>query len=247
MQVVGVIPARYASTRFPGKALSELGGKPLVQWTWEAAARCATLDRVLVATDDARIAAAVAAFGGEAVLTRPDHPSGTDRLAEVAGGLSADIVVNIQGDEPFLESGTVDAVVRPLLALDAPFSMSTACVITTDEAEAADPNVVKVVTARDGSALYFSRSMLPYFRDAASQRSWRLHLGLYAYRRDFLLRFAQWPPTPLERAESLEQLRALERGARILVVDVPERALGVDTPADLERARRVLEERLSGA
>lgn len=202
--------------------------------------RCATLSRVLVATDDDRIAAAVRAFGGEVVMTRADHPSGTDRLAEAAAGLGADIIVNIQGDEPFLESATIDAVALPLMSPAAPFSMSTACVLTQDSDEAADPNVVKVVAARDGAALYFSRAPIPYFRDAGTERQWRLHLGLYAYRADFLQRFAAWSPTPLERAESLEQLRALEHGARILVVDVPERALGVDTPADLERARALL-------
>jgi len=240
MTVVGIIPARYASTRFPGKPLADLGGKPLVQWTWEAARRCATLDRVLVATDDARIAGAVRAFGGEVVMTRPDHPSGTDRLAEVARGLDAGILVNIQGDEPFLDPATIDAAVRPLLA-DPSLPMSTACVTTQDPTEAADPNVVKVVLAENGDALYFSRLPVPYLRDAGKGPvTWRLHLGLYAYRRDFLLAFASWPPTVLERTESLEQLRALEHGARIRVIEVPERALGVDTPADLERARRLL-------
>jgi 3-deoxy-manno-octulosonate cytidylyltransferase (CMP-KDO synthetase) len=237
MKVVGIIPARYASTRFPGKALADLGGKPLIQWTWEAARRCRTLDRVLVATDDARIADAVEEFGGESVMTRADHPSGTDRLAEAAAALDADIIVNVQGDEPFLESATIDAVVRPLLAPGSPLCMSTACVVTRDMAEASDPNVVKVVTTPTGEALYFSRALIPHHRDANADRAWRLHLGLYAYRRAFLLEFAGWQPTPLERAESLEQLRALEHGGRIGVVEVSERALGVDSPADLERAR----------
>lgn len=240
MTAVGIIPARYASTRFPGKPLADLGGKPLIQWAWEAARACSALTRVLVATDDERIAAAVELFGGEVVMTRPDHPTGTDRLAEVAAGLSAEVIVNIQGDEPFLESETIDAVARPLLSPAAPFSMSTACVVTHDPAEAADPHVVKVVAARDGTALYFSRAPIPHYRDGGADHAWRLHLGLYAYRRDFLPRFAAWQPTPLERAESLEQLRALEHGARILVVEVPERALGVDTPSDLERARAIL-------
>lgn len=240
MKTVGIVPARYGSTRFPGKALADLGGKPLVQWVCEAARRCATLERVLVATDDDRIVAAVRAFGGEAVMTRPDHPSGTDRLAEVARSLDADIVVNIQGDEPFLAPETIDAVVQPLLD-DPTLSMSTACVLTEDDAEAADPNVVKVVVAENGDALYFSRSVVPYLRDPdKGPVTRRLHLGLYAYRREFLLEFAGWPPTPLEKAESLEQLRALEHGARIRVVTVAERALGVDTPADLDRARALL-------
>lgn len=236
MTVVGVIPARYASTRFPGKPLADLGRKPLIQWTWEAAKRCSTLDRVIVATDDARIAAAVRAFGGDVAMTRADHPSGTDRLAEVARALDADIIVNIQGDEPFLKPETVDAIVRPLLE-DPTLEMSTACVLATDADDVNDPNVVKAVVDSNGNALYFSRLPIPYLRDAhKGPVTRRLHLGLYAYRRDFLLQFASWPPTPLEQAESLEQLRALEHGAPVRVVDVPERALGVDTPADLERA-----------
>jgi len=238
---VGIIPARFESTRFPGKPLVDLGGKPLVQWTWEAAKRCETLERVIVATDDQRIADAVRAFGGEVAVTRSDHPSGTDRLAEVAAGLDADVIVNIQGDEPFLNAATVDAVVQPFHTAPSSLMMTTACVTTGDAAEAADPNVVKVVVSALGTALYFSRLPIPYLRDALKGPvTWRLHLGLYAYRRDFLLQFASWPPTPLERLESLEQLRALEYGATIRVVEVPERALGVDTPADLERARRIV-------
>ncbi len=240
MRVVGIIPARYASTRFPGKPLADLGGKPLLQWTWEAARRCDALDAVLVATDDERIAEAARKFGAEVAMTRSDHPSGTDRLAEVARRLDAGILVNVQGDEPFLDPGTIAAVVRPLR--DEPgLAMSTACVLTRDAEEAADPNVVKVVLAANGDALYFSRLPIPWLRDAGTgPATWRLHLGLYAYRRDFLLAFAAWPPTSLERSESLEQLRALEHGARIRVIEVSERALGVDTPADLERARAML-------
>lgn len=241
MKAIGIIPARYASTRFPGKPLADLGGKPLIQWTWEAARRSSTLSRVIVATDDDRIAAAVRAFGGEVAMTRADHPSGTDRLAEVAQGLDADIIVNIQSDEPFLKPETVDAVVGAFTLATPSLMMSTACVTTADSREALDPNVVKVVVSATGNALYFSRLPIPCLRDAdKGPVTYRLHLGLYAYRRDFLLEFAKWPPTPLERAESLEQLRALEYGATIRVVDVPERALGVDTPADLERAKRMM-------
>lgn len=241
MTAVGIIPARYASTRFPGKPLADLGGKPLIQWTWEAAKRCQRLEQVLVATDDERIADAVRRFGGEVVMTRADHPSGTDRLAEVARGLDADIIVNIQGDEPFMNPATVDSVLRPFDTAPSHIMMTTACVTTTDPAEAADPNVVKVVVTAGGRALYFSRHAIPFLRDAVNGPVlYRLHLGLYAYRREFLLQFASWPPTPLERAESLEQLRALEYGAGIHVVDVSERALGVDTPADLDRARSLI-------
>lgn len=240
MRVAGIIPARYASTRFPGKPLADLGGKPLIQWTWEAARRCDALDVVIVATDDSRIAEAARGFGAEVAMTRADHPSGTDRLAEVARGLDAGILVNVQGDEPFLDPGVISAAVRPLLQ-EPGLSMSTVCVVTDDAAEAADPNVVKVVLAENGDALYFSRLPIPYARDAArTPRTWRLHLGLYAYRREFLLEFAAWPPSPMETTESLEQLRALEHGARIRVVEVAERALGVDTPDDLDRALSIM-------
>ncbi|HEY3413555.1 MAG TPA: 3-deoxy-manno-octulosonate cytidylyltransferase [Armatimonadota bacterium] len=241
MRAVGIIPARFASTRFPGKPLVDLGGKPLIQWTWEAAKRCRRLEQVLIATDDDRIAAAVRGFGGGVVMTRADHPSGTDRLAEVARGLDAEIIVNIQGDEPFINPATIDAVVQPFDTAPSHIMMTTACVTTTDASEAADPNVVKAVVTAGGRALYFSRHPIPYLRDAGNGPvTYRLHLGLYAYRREFLLQFASWPPTPLEKAESLEQLRALEHGAGIHVVDVPERALGIDTPADLDRAKRMM-------
>jgi len=238
MKVVGVIPSRYASTRLPGKPLLNIGTKPLIQWVYEAARSCPALSDVLVATDDQRIADAVSGFGGKAVMTRADHPSGTDRLAEVARGLDADVIVNIQGDEPFIKPETIDAVVRPF-SEDPELQMSTACVITRDTTEAGDPNVVKVVVSANGNALYFSRLPVPFSRDGGDVE-YRIHLGLYAYRREFLPVFASWPPTTLELTERLEQLRVLEHGYTIRVVEVADRAMGIDTPDDLERARRMI-------
>lgn len=238
MKVVGVIPSRYASTRLPGKPLLNIGSKPLIQWVYEAARSCPALSDVLVATDDQRIADAVSGFGGKAVMTRSDQPTGTDRLAEVARGLDADVIVNIQGDEPFIKPETIDAVVRPF-ADDPKLQMSTACVVTRDETEAVDPNTVKVVLSSNGNALYFSRLPIPFSRDGGGVE-YRIHLGLYAYRRVFLPLFASWPPTELEQAEKLEQLRVLEHGYAIRVVEVADRAMGIDTPDDLERARRMI-------
>lgn len=240
-RTVGIIPARYASSRFPGKALAELAGKPMVQHVVERAARATLLDEVLVATDDERIAEAVRRFGGTACMTSPTHPSGTDRIAEVVRGLACDLVVNIQGDEPLIEPAVVDQAVAPL-AEDATILMGTLARPMGVE-EAADPSKVKVVLDRQGFALYFSRSRIPYIRDDTpppSEQPYLLHMGLYVYRRETLLRLAGLPPTPLEERERLEQLRALENGIRIRVVTTPHHSFGVDTPADLERVRRMM-------
>lgn len=237
-RVVAIVPARYESTRLPGKPLASIDGKPMIQHVYERACAAAVLDRVLVATDDARIAAAVRGFGGEAVMTRSTHPSGTDRVAEAAADLDADVVVNVQGDLPFLEVSMIDAAVA-LMHADGALVMATLKVPITAPAEMANPNVVKVVTDNDGWALYFSRRPLPYRCGLADDGvlGYR-HIGLYAYRRDFLLRFARLAPTPLERAERLEQLRALEWGFRIRVAQIAGGAgVEVDTPEDLERAR----------
>jgi 3-deoxy-manno-octulosonate cytidylyltransferase (CMP-KDO synthetase) len=242
-RIVGVIPARYASSRFPGKALAELGGKPMVQHVVERAARATLLDEVLVATDDARIAEAVGRFGGKACMTSPTHPSGTDRIAEVVRGLPCDLVVNIQGDEPLIEPAVIDQAVGPL-AGDSSINMGTLARPMGVE-EAADPSKVKVVVDREGFALYFSRARIPYTRDDAplpAERPYLLHMGLYVYRRETLLRLAGLPPTPLEERERLEQLRALEHGIRIRVVVTGHQSFGVDTPADLERVRRMMEQ-----
>lgn len=241
-RIVGIIPARYASSRFPGKALAELEGKPMVQHVVERASRAALLDQVVVATDDARIADAVRAFGGTVCMTSPEHPSGTDRIAEVARGMACDLVVNIQGDEPLIEAAVIDLAAEPL-AEDPVIAMGTLA-RPMGVAEAADPSKVKVVLDRQGFALYFSRSPIPYIRDGApppAECPYLLHMGLYVYRRETLLQLAALPPTPLEERERLEQLRALEHGVRIRVVLTEHQSFGVDTPADLERVRRMLQ------
>jgi 3-deoxy-manno-octulosonate cytidylyltransferase (CMP-KDO synthetase) len=246
MRVTAVIPARYASTRFPGKPLADLNGKPMIQWVCEGAARCSLVDRVLVATDDPRIATAVSAFGGTAVMTRTDHPTGTDRLAEVAAGLDSELIVNVQGDEPLIDPLMIEAALRPLLA-DPSIPMGTLKTPLTSLEEFHNPNVVKVVTDRQGFALYFSRAPIPHPRDFSAQLETRWHelatakhVGLYVYRRDFLLAFPKLAPTPLEEQEKLEQLRALEHGHRIFVATTALGVQGVDTPEDLERVRKLL-------
>ena len=246
MRVTAVIPARYASTRFPGKPLADLGGKPMIQWVYEGAQRCPLIDRVLVATDDQRIAAAVTAFGGTAVMTRTDHPTGTDRLAEVTSELDSELIVNVQGDEPLIDPAMIETAVQPLL--DNPvLAMGTLKTPLTSLEEFRNPNVVKVVTDQQGLALYFSRAPIPYPRDFVNELDTRWgelatakHVGLYVYRRDFLLRFPTLAPTPLEQQEKLEQLRALEHGYRIHVATTPLGVQGVDTPEDLERVRQLL-------
>ncbi|MGD9762237.1 MAG: 3-deoxy-manno-octulosonate cytidylyltransferase [Candidatus Binatia bacterium] len=239
-RVAVIIPARYESTRLPGKPLADLHGRPMIQRVYERAAQARGIDRVIVATDDERIRAAVAAFGGEAVITRSDHRSGTDRVAEVAADLDADVIVNVQGDLPLLDPALVASVIAPMLA-DPGVPIATIKTALRSRAERDDPNVVKVVTDRDDYALYFSRSPLPHHRDGAPLHGFGdKHIGLYAYRREFLLAFAQLAPTPLERAEQLEQLRALEWGFRIKVSSVDTASIEVDTPRDLERARAEL-------
>jgi len=242
MPTAAIIPARYASTRFPGKPLVKLGGKTMIERVYAQAASAKLVDRVIVATDDQRIAEAVAAFGGEVAITRADHPSGTDRLAEVAAREpSLNIIVNVQGDEPLIDPEAIDAVVAPL-AGDEAIEMSTlaAPISRADEAEGA--TVVKVVVDRSGFALYFSRAAIPFFRDGRpfSERAYLGHIGLYVYRRQCLLRLAQLSPTPLEEAEALEQLRAIENGIRIRVIERAYRSLAVDVPEDVEKVEAAL-------
>jgi 3-deoxy-manno-octulosonate cytidylyltransferase (CMP-KDO synthetase) len=240
-KILGVIPARYASSRFPGKALADLGGKPMVQHVVERAREARLLTEVLVATDDRRILEAVTAFGGRACMTSPEHPSGTDRIAEVVRSRPCDLVVNIQGDEPLLDPAMIDRAVEPLLQ-DPGLEMGTLARPMGRE-EALDPSKVKVVVDRRGCALYFSRARIPHVREDAtpeSDRPYLLHIGLYVYRREALLRFAGLAPTPLEAQERLEQLRALEHGMRIRVVVTEHQSFGVDTPADLERVKRLM-------
>jgi len=239
-RVVAVIPARFESTRLPGKALAAIGGRPMVEHVHRRATASRTVDAVVVATDDERIAAAVDAFGGTAVMTRADHPSGTDRIAEVAAALEGEVVVNVQGDEPLVAPEAIDAVVALVTAVDAP-PMGTLRkrLDGTDDLE--NPAVVKVVVDDRGRALYFSRAPIPYVRDGqAAPTAWR-HLGLYSYRRPFLLELAALSPTPLERAEGLEQLRVLEHGYYIGTAETTTEAIGVDTPEDLARVRRLVD------
>ena len=241
MSVVAVIPARWASSRLPGKPLVDLSGKSMIQRVYERVRQAVSLDRVLVATDDVRIQDAVLAFGGDVVMTRADHPTGTDRIAEAVAGVSCDLVVNVQGDEPFIEGGTIDALVDSMQGGD--WQMGTAATLTKDVSEVADPNVVKVVTASDGAALYFSRSAIPFQRDAASSAPrYMRHIGLYAYTSSFLERFVRSEPSEAERSEQLEQLRALHIGARIKVIEVDEPGMGIDTPEDVARAIAFIEE-----
>jgi 3-deoxy-manno-octulosonate cytidylyltransferase (CMP-KDO synthetase) len=239
-EVVAIVPARYESTRLPGKPLALIHGKPMIQHVYERTRTVGLVERVLVATDDARVAAAVRHFGGEVVMTDATHRSGTDRIAEVARGLDAEIVINVQGDLPFLEGAMLEAPLA-LMRGESALPMATVRTAIRDRSEMENRNVVKVVTDRDGYALYFSRSPLPYWRDGAAHGvlGYR-HIGVYVYRRDFLLRFARLAPTPLERAEKLEQLRALEWGYRIKVATVDHTGVEVDTPQDLERARAML-------
>ena len=240
--VLGVIPARYASRRFEGKPLATLGGKPLVQHVYDRASECDLLGRVVVATDDERIRSAVERFGGIAVMTSPDHLSGTDRVAEVAATYDSSIVVNIQGDEPFVNAKVLEQVLGPLLDKDGP-PMSTLRKRIESPGQLDDPNVVKVVTCIRGEAIYFSRSAIPFRGRAVPFVAWE-HIGIYAFRRDFLLAFSRMAPTDLEATEGLEQLRALEHGHRIAVVKTEDHVgLSVDTPEDLERARRMLRRR----
>jgi 3-deoxy-D-manno-octulosonate cytidylyltransferase len=236
MMIVGVIPARYASVRFPGKPLALLAGKPMVLHVLEAARGARRLNRVVVATDDERIAAVVRGAGAEALLTSPEAASGTDRLAEAAREIPAEVYVNIQGDEPMMSPENVDRAVETLLT--APERRLATLAITLSAAQAPDPNVVKVAVARDGRALYFSRSPIPYFRHG--EPAYRKHLGIYAYRAETLAEVVRLPPSPLERAESLEQLRWLEAGYSVWVGDAVTDSIGVDTPADLARAEEIL-------
>jgi 3-deoxy-manno-octulosonate cytidylyltransferase (CMP-KDO synthetase) len=229
-----VIPARFGSTRFPAKILASRTGRPLVQHVVDQARRCRLVREVIVATDDQRIVDALRPFETHCVMTSPSHQSGTDRVAEVARGLSDQIIVNVQGDEPEIEPEVIDDLVKRLA--DSNDEMATAATEFPAGADPNDPNLVKVVTDRSGRALYFSRWPIPFHRDVTSPRAapYHLHLGIYAYRRECLLRFASLPPTPLEMTEKLEQLRALEHGHRIQVLTVHRATHGIDTPEQYE-------------
>lgn len=243
MKVAAIIPARYASTRFPAKLLADLGGKPLLQWVWEAVSGTGLFSEVLIATDSPLILETVSGFGGRAVLTREGHASGTDRVAEAAGALDAGLIVNVQGDEPLIRP---DALASLLGAFaDPAVEMASLMAPLADPERIRDPNAVKVVTDSRGDALYFSRSAIPHDRDGSGYDGYRLHVGVYAYRRETLLRFVSLPQGNLERVEKLEQLRALEHGIPIRMVETDFAGVGVDTPADLERVKEILRERRS--
>ena len=241
LRILGVIPARYASSRFPGKALVSIGGKTMLQHVWERASQARYLTELVIATDDERIRAAAQEFRARVVMTRSDHASGTDRVAEAASASNAQLVVNIQGDEPLIDPAAIDAAVLGLLELD-DVPMGTLKKRIERVEEIADPNVVKVVTDRDENAVYFSRSPIPYVRDSSGESaSYFKHIGLYIYRREFLLSYPELPIGPLEKAERLEQLRAIENGFRIRVVETEYESLGVDTPEDWERVAELFE------
>jgi 3-deoxy-manno-octulosonate cytidylyltransferase (CMP-KDO synthetase) len=258
-KVTAIIPARYGSTRLPAKLLLDLAGKPIIQHVYERTSRAKLIDQVIIATDDNRIETVVKNFGANVVMTSDKHETGTDRIAEVAQGLTSEIIVNVQGDEPLIEPDTIDQAIAPLLA-DKDLMMSTTCEPIASWEDIFNPNVVKVVINALGDALYFSRAPIPFPRFAALGKQcfepqimllemennsaeiadYFKHTGLYVYRRDFLLNFTSWPRTTLEKAESLEQLRALQMGYRIRVIKVKNKSIGIDTLADLERAREIL-------
>ncbi len=241
-RIYGIIPARWGSTRFPGKALHPIAGKPLVQHVWERCREATALEDVIVATDDERIAATVRDFGGRVELTSADHPSGTDRLAEVAARLpDATHFINVQGDEPTVPAGLINRLAQALID-DPALEMVTAATLLHDAADFENPNVVKVVLAANGDALYFSRSSIPFtgFLHSIAGVPIYGHHGIYGYSRGFLEKFVTWPPSALEKAERLEQLRALENGVRIRVLITDHAALGVDSPEDVAAAESAL-------
>ena len=234
---MAIVPARYHSSRLPGKPLADIAGRPMVEHVYRRAAR-SHVDAVIVATDDQRIVDAVEGFGGIACLTRADHRTGTDRLAELVADLPCDVVVNVQGDEPLIDPAALDLLVAPLLA-DRAEQMTTLCRPLVADDDPASPHLVKVVRDRRGRALYFSRAPIPY-RRGGDGAAMAVHIGLYAYRRATLLALAALPPSPLELSESLEQLRALEHGIPIRVLETSYVSVAVDTADDLERARRTV-------
>jgi 3-deoxy-manno-octulosonate cytidylyltransferase (CMP-KDO synthetase) len=240
-KVLIVIPARYASVRFPGKPLAEIAGKPMIQHVVERIRLARQKIQIVVATEDDRILKAAKSFGAEAILTRPDHKTGTDRVAEVATHIPADIYINVQGDEPLIDAATIDAVIE-VMAEDESIQLATPCSAITQQNEIMDPNVVKAVLDFDGNALYFSRAPIPWVRDTGSSVAARhtKHIGLYGYRHDTLLEYPTLPPGELERVEQLEQLRWLENGFKIRVVETEYDAVSVDTPADIAKVEKIL-------
>lgn len=241
MKIVAVIPARYGSTRFRGKPLALISGKPMIQWVYENTVSCSMISRVIVATDERNIAKVVESFGGEVCMTSSAHTTGTDRVAEAAKDLDAQIIINIQGDEPLLPSEGIEETVAPLLN-DKTIPMGTLKTKILNREDIYNPNIVKIITDHRGFALYFSRSPIPYEKLANLGTIFFRHIGLYVYRRDFLLRFARLPQSALEKAEGLEQLRALEHGYSIKVVETDYHPVGVDVPDDISRVEKLMQE-----
>ena len=237
MHIACIIPARYGSTRLPGKPLAMIGDKPMIQHVYEQVSKAMEIEQVIVATDDQRVYDAVVAFGGQAMMTRPDHLTGTDRLAEVAAThTEIDVIINVQGDEPLIDASVIDALAREFKE-DSSLQMGTVgCPLLEEEYN--EPSAVKVIVNRLGNAMYFSRSLIPYPRNAFVQPPLK-HVGMYGYQRQFLLNYAKMEPTPAELTESLEQLRALENGYTIRVITTDQRFVGVDTPEDLDRVNEI--------
>jgi 3-deoxy-manno-octulosonate cytidylyltransferase (CMP-KDO synthetase) len=243
MKAIGVIPARHASVRFPAKVLASLNGRPLIQHVWENARQAKQLDDLLIACDHPDVLKAAQSFGAKAVMTDANHPSGSDRICEAVRNLAFDIIVNIQGDEPFVSPAVIDDLCGALQK-DTRLNMATVIKGITDQEEFENPNVVKCTIDHEGYALYFSRSPIPYDRNDRSPVGMKRykHFGLYAYRKDFLLQYTGWPKSMLESTEQLEQLRVLERGHRIKTIITQHESIAVDTPADLERAEQWLKQ-----
>lgn len=243
IKTAAVIPARYGSTRFPGKALAEINGKPMVVRVMEAAEKSNLIEEVYVATDDLRIKNAVEAAGGQAIMTSKEHKTGTDRIAEAAESIDAELIVNVQGDEPLIKAETIAEALLPFK--DNPELRMSTLRRKLNPKDAENPNIVKVVVDKDDYALYFSRSKIPYYRDQANGGTYYQHIGLYVYRKDFLLKYSKMDSTPLERAESLEQLRVLGNGYKIKVIETEAKLIGVDRKEDIALVEKELKKRKS--
>ncbi|MGD9276205.1 MAG: 3-deoxy-manno-octulosonate cytidylyltransferase [Candidatus Pacearchaeota archaeon] len=236
MNIVGIIPGRYSSTRFSGKVLEEINGKPMIWHVYNQAKKSKLLTRVIIATDEKKVFDIAKKLGMEIIMTSKKHKTGTDRISEVAKKIDAEIIVNIQGDEPLINPKDIDLAVKPMIK-DSRIAMSTLKIELKNKGDIKDKNNVKVVTDKEGFALYFSRSEIPFKRNEGKTYK---HIGLYSYRKDFLLKFSKMGQTTLEKAESLEQLRALENGFKIKVVETKNESIGVDIPEDLERVREIM-------
>jgi 3-deoxy-manno-octulosonate cytidylyltransferase (CMP-KDO synthetase) len=240
MKCAAIIPARFGSTRFPGKPLATIKGKPMIQWVYENTAFCNLVDKTIVATDSEEIKNAVCGFGGEAVMTSPDHETGTDRIAEVAENIDAELIINVQGDEPLLPAAAIEQAILPLVN-NSSIPMTTLKTKILKNDEITDTNIVKVITDINDFALYFSRSVVPFDRDGNNEVDFYRHIGLYVYRKDFLLKVSKMEQSLLEKAEKLEQLRVLENGYSIMVKETNYYPVGVDVPDDILRVEKLMD------